>query len=245
MYQYNRLKCRDKETITLREALQVLISIAAVVFLFVSIFVGRTFVAPRVKRAVSYNKLIKKTIKEGEIITFGKYDWNNTWRVLKVEDDRVLVINENCIDFMNMEGEVSSYDPHFSRYFMAYPYIPQDAEIHHGERWKYTGLKKWLNDTYYDVTFNDEEKELFIDTEYGKIFLLSREEAREYFMSNSDRRAQYLKCDYPWWLRSTSSYEINVYNDYVSSDGRIDGNSICYNTSNIGVRPAMWLKLGE
>ena len=37
MNQYNQLKSRDNETITLREALQVLIPIAAVAFLFVSI----------------------------------------------------------------------------------------------------------------------------------------------------------------------------------------------------------------
>ncbi len=249
MERYGQIKSRDRETITLKEVIQVLIPVAAVVFLFGAIYLNQAILAPRFKREFSYRKLIKKTtektIKEGEIITFGKYDWNNTWRVLKVEEDRVLVINENCIDFMNMEGEVSSYDPHFSRYFMAYPYIPQDATIYHGERWKYTGLKKWLNDVYYDVTFNDKEKELFIETEYGRIFLLSREEAREYFENNLDRRAQYLKCDYPWWLRSSSSYETNVYNDYVTSDGRIDGNSICYNSSNIGVRPAMWLKLGK
>ena len=244
MNQYNQLKSRDNETITLKETLQVLIPIAAVVFLFVSIFVGRTFVAPRVKRAVSYNKLIKKTIKEGDVLTLGKYDWNN-WRVLKVENDRVLVINEDCIGVMNMDGIVSNYDPHLGKGFLMYPYIPQDATIYHGERWKYTGLKKWLNDIYFDVTFNDEEKALFCDTENGRIFILSRDEAREYFKSDRDRTAKFIKGNVSWWLRSSSSYEINVYNDYVSSEGKIDGNSICYNSSNIGVRPAMWLKLGE
>jgi hypothetical protein len=249
MERYGQIKSRDRETITLKEVLQVLIPVAAVVFLFGAIYLNQAILAPRFKREFSYRKLIKKTtektIKEGDVLTLGKYDWNNTWRVLKVEDDRVLVINEDCIDLMNMEGSVSNYDPHLGKCFQVYPYIPEDAEIHHGERWKYTGLKKWLNDVYYDVTFNDKEKELFIETEYGRIFLLSREEAREYFMSDSDRRAKYIKYDYPWWLRSSSSYESYVYNDYVTSQGRIDGNSICYNNSNIGVRPAMWLKSGE
>ena len=245
MYQYNQTKSPDSETITRKEVLQVLIPIAAVVFLIVSIFAGQTFVTPRVKRAVSYQKIIKKTIKEGDILTLGKYDWNNTWRVLKVKDDRVLVINEDCIDVMNMDGNVSNYDPHLSKCFLMYPYIPQDAEILHAERWKYTGLKKWLNDIYFDVTFNDEEKALFCETEYGRIFILSRDEAREYFKSDRDRTAKFIRGNVSWWLRSSSSYENNVYNDYVSYTGQIDGNSICYNSSNIGVRPAMWLKLGK
>lgn len=94
-------------------------------------------------------------------------------------------------------------------------------------------------------TFNDEEKALFCETEYGRIFILSRDEAREYFKSDRDRTAKFIKGNVSWWLRSSSSYENNMYNDYVSYTGKIDGNSICYNSSNIGVRPAMWLRIGE
>ncbi|MDR2436733.1 MAG: DUF6273 domain-containing protein, partial [Endomicrobium sp.] len=74
-----------------------------------------------------------------------------------------------------------------------------------------------------------------------KIFLLSIDEANEYFGSDQERIAKYNGKGAWWWLRSPD-YD----GDCVANVG-MDGNVIVYgsnvNYGATGVRPALWLNL--
>ena len=85
---------------------------------------------------------------------------------------------------------------------------------------------------------------MICDTDYGKIFLLSAEEARTYFANNADR------------IAGSSRYETDSYflRDYISVwagdfRNRMHVNSVGaivdpeYETGRHGIRPAMWLDM--
>lgn len=228
-----------------KEILAVVIPIVVIVILLVAIYLSANVIIPSVKRETSYKKIINDSISEGDVLILGNDEWNNSWIVLKIEDSKALIINEECIELLSMNGNLSNYDPHLGRFFMTYPYVPDNAVLNHGEAWKNRGLKKWLNEEYYACAFNDKEKDLISDGNLGKVFILSASEARKYFGENSDRKAVYLNSNMPWWLRSSTVFENVIYNDYVNYDGSINERHICDSGSNIGVRPAMWVKLSQ
>ena len=105
----------------------------------------------------------------------------------------------------------------------------------------------WLNNNYYNSTFSDEEKSLIVDKGYGKVFLLSTDEATNYFKSDDARIAKYKGSSCFWWLRSPGSVVKGVYGTiytaaYVGTSGYVygPGNDV---SPNLGVRPALWLNL--
>lgn len=228
-----------------KEILAVVIPIGGIVIFLLAFCLSVNVIIPSVKKEVSYKKIVSNSISAGDKLYLGNDEWNNSWTVLKIEDSKALIINEECIELLSMNGNLSNYDPHLGRFFMTYPYVPQDAVLSHGEAWKHRGLKKWLNEEYYSYAFSDKEKELISESELGKVFILSASEAREYFSENSDRKAEYLNSNISWWLRSSTVYENVIYNDYVNYDGSINERHICDSGSNIGVRPAMWVNLSE
>ena len=78
-------------------------------------------------------------------------------------------------------------------------------------------------------------------TPHGRIFLLSSQEARLLFDSNSSRRAgEFANTSGWWWLRSPGQLRGSA--SGVNNDGSIDdsGRRI---ERNGGVRPALWLNL--
>ena len=132
--------------------------------------------------------------KVGDIVTFGSYlQWNEEtpeplqWRVLSIdkENHKSLIISEYVID-----GK--KYNDKFVE-----------------TTWASSTIRAWLNDSFMNETFTDEERDLILKThvetpsEYGYerefpggeatedyIFLLSMDEARSYFSNNSDRTAR-------------------------------------------------------
>lgn len=149
--------------------------------------------------------------------------------------------------------------------------MPYNDESFEDTTWAECSLRQWLRHDFSDSAFTEEQKEKielsYLTTpkneKYGtsggggtadRIFLLSIEEATEYFPDDNSRIAApvsaikqkisiYNKknevCD--WWLRSPG------YKGYhavcVENDGEIDdsGSSTFY--TGTGVRPAMWIKL--
>jgi hypothetical protein len=99
-----------------------------------------------------------------------------------------------------------------------------------------------------------------------KVFLLNLEEAHAYFNSNDSRKCaptdyaiskgvetgtvkKQGKATCDWWLRSVSS-DLHYHGFYmkfmtVRGTGTINTKGVHTNTSNIGVRPAIWVKLDE
>ncbi|MCL2079119.1 MAG: DUF6273 domain-containing protein [Oscillospiraceae bacterium] len=167
----------------------------------------------------------------GDVITFGGY----YWRVLDVQDGRALVISG---------------------------YILERREYHspYGEiTWEHSSIRDYLNGEFLS-SFSQADQARIIETTLinnnnpthdtpggnntvDKIFLLSIDEAQQYFANDSarvayesDGRARW------WWLRSPgidANYVAYVDYEYGSiSDFGMSSDDYSY-----GVRPAMWVKL--
>ena len=193
----------------------------------------------------------------GDYIEFGAYEQDNDtsngkepieWLVLDTEEDRALIISKHSL------------------------YAVEYNEDHRDITWEECSLREWLNDEFKEEAFSDKEQSKISTvtivaedhpehgTEAGndttdKIFLLSINEAKEYFDSDDDRickptnyaiaRApswvdeKYDSCW--WWLRSPGFRQYGA--AYVSSDGSIYsyGGDVHYYT--FGVRPALWITL--
>ena len=130
---------------------------------------------------------------------------------------------------------------------------------YHAERenvtWETCDLRAYLNGEFYDKTFSDEEKAWIADSELvndvsgieefetdagndtvDRVFLLSIQEAEEYFMDDAARKAGDSQ---QWWLRTPGKLSQTAAS-YINWWGGIrDGG---FNTGNkYWVRPALWL----
>jgi len=213
--------------------------------------------------------------KVGDIIHLGVVSFTNNqgrkfsddigWRVLAVENDRLLVISRDSIDFR-------SYDRN------NFPIT-----------WEPSALRAWLNSNFYDglpkemrdrtlTTLVTESDNLHFGTKGSndtndKVFLLSVIEAESYFSSDDDRKAVFNFTpkdiselnvnkvpgqgqmgleDYlnhfggiGWWLRSLGMDGAGSDGfgraAVVDSDGRVGIGS--FTSHHAGVRPALWLSL--
>ena len=194
----------------------------------------------------------------GDIIQFGKYDW----RVLEVQNDKILVITEKIIETKKA-------------------YHSKLTNI----TWEKCDLRKYLNENLYNsfsvedkaqiiqVTnknayrFNPDYSIDLIDGNNTKdyIFLLSLAEVYRYFggrkiitthyrtqhgfrvsdENNINRKAVFRDTGnngWWWWLRTIGSYKIA---QYICSDGRVSfrGRHVNFKSDNGGIRPALWLWL--
>ena len=134
-------------------------------------------------------------LKVGDIVTLGTYDMDNdpengkesiTWKVLAIENGKALIISEICVD--------------------AAKYNAQKGEV----TWETSDIRAQLNDeneSFYATAFDEGEKEYILsstiknsdnayhDSEGGndtedRVFLLSFDEAEQYFNSDEDRIAK-------------------------------------------------------
>lgn len=132
------------------------------------------------------------TLQPGDLITMGSYEQDNDltngaepiqWRVLKVEEDKVLVITQQGLDtHAFQEGSMAA-------------------------AWADSSIRLWLMNSFVPAAFTAEElshvlttavstpKHPDYDTDPGpdtmdQLFLLSVQEATEYFDGNADRRLE-------------------------------------------------------
>ncbi len=191
--------------------------------------------------------------KIGDITNYGYYnDEQISWKVLDKENDKVLIISENSI----CERAYNDY--------------------YEAVTWEECSLRHWLNNDFYNTAFDENEKlsikstilsnddNSHFSTEGGndtedKVFLLSIEEAEEYFADDISRVANYNNEQYWWWLRSPGCKTDNIFYKYKFDE--YSGNAACvkptgeifYGGSNVnhdnydlpywGVRPAMWIQI--
>ena len=173
----------------------------------------------------------------GSVIPFGNYDW----RVLDVQNGRALIITEQIIDGNRSYNEALS------------PRIT----------WEECSLRKWLNNEFL-MDFYEDEQEKIISTLLNnrsnpkcgtrggnntedKVFLLSIDEAEQYFKSDDDRRAELNNVWAKWCLRSPSSSSAHASFVNISGSINVEGKT----ESPMGliindvkqIRPAMWIKL--
>lgn len=135
-----------------------------------------------------YNQILMRKAAVGDKITFGTYEQDNVtsngtenieWLVLARENNKILVISDKALDRQ-------LYD---------------NADV----TWENCSLRKWLNDSFLNAAFSEEERALIQSTtlsadknpQYStdpgtattdKVFLLSINEAEKYFNSDEARK---------------------------------------------------------
>lgn len=170
-------------------------------------------------RSSAENNLLERisTTDVGYRVSFGEYNDHSKWIVLAVEEDRTLLLSENCIKNMPLD------------------------ESDENASWDDSSLYAWLNGAYYDTAFSDAEKSII--SEEG-VFLLSSEEIGKYFYTY---KANWFSCiardadgeKTEWWLRSKAEDGGNL---FVNAAGYLSEYGINPSVSS-GVRPAVWVNV--
>ena len=126
--------------------------------------------------------------------------------------------------------------------------------------WENCALRSYLNGEWYNNTFSDEEKDMILTThiensnnsETGtlggndtedKVFLLSIDEANQYFTSDDERVAEYDGNAHMWWLRSPGGDDYSAAR--VGISGIVYANGRNDDLDYYGVRPALWVNLNS
>jgi len=167
----------------------------------------------------------------GDIIQFGGFDWI----VLTVENNQAFILSEKILE---------------KNWFSS----PSDKS----NKWSSCDLREYLNGSFYNSTFSEQEKEMIAETRLttasdertdDKIFLLSVEEVNEYMGDNSHinvrnaRIAEHLATGEIWWWWLRSPGNISICATSVLLVGNIDVDGLAVHDRNGGVRPALWLNL--
>lgn len=199
---------------------------------------------PRVFQLVSKKQ---PSYKGFVTIKFGRYPQASKnenalieWLVLKNDGSKALLISKYALDCQQY---------HTSRIFGT---------------WENCTLRKWLNGTFISNAFSHEEQAMILSTttesanKKDRVFLLSMDEAWEYFSSDSTRQCQgtaycYAQGAYKtgnghcaWWLRSPVCYSGQAAYVYDGNLRSYYGGYSCYvDNDDIAVRPALWINLGS
>jgi hypothetical protein len=190
-----------------------------------------------------------KVDNAGNYVTFGDFDGDPVkWRVLDVDGDKALIITTDIFETYGTE------------------YRPLGFDEGDTLTWENSGFRSYCNSSFLKQTFSEKQIEFILFTDVvndggndtlDRVFLLSIDEAYEYFYSDDDRKADghadsnvYFPAD-EWALRSPRSDVQKEYPAYVTEDGAINEGGVLFDDNpliipgNIGIRPAMWVKLGS
>lgn len=171
--------------------------------------------------AACFDRNVEPPVKAGDIMQFGGYDW----LVLDVQDGKALVISSKILSKRQYHALLTDI------------------------AWEDCDLRKYLNGEFYN-SFSAEDMARIAETTFvdmsgenktDRIFLLSYDEANNYFASDSERIALDMNGVASWWwLRSTIPG--SDFAAIVDSEGSFPGygEKVFYAE---GVRPALWLKL--
>lgn len=204
-------------------------------------------------KACSMKALETGAIEVGDTVVFGSYEQDgNTangaeaieWVALAKEGDKTLLVSRYALDYQ--------------------PYNTSRIPM----SWEDCTLRSWLNGSFLSTAFTEDEQAFIDDTrvtnadngKYGtpggnptvdKVFLLSIDEAEEYFSSDVDRVCTvtaYAKdrgvrtssndgCR--WWLRSPGQAFVLAADVYYDGDVYAHGCEVDFEFS--AVRPALWV----
>ncbi len=194
-----------------------------------------------------YNKYNPGTIHKMGIYNHGTQLKDIEWRVLERNGDKALLISNYIID----RQKFNENSEHTS--------------------WEKCSLRKWLNNDFYNIAFSSSEKSKILTTSlknapnpqhgtssggdtYDKIFLLSMDEVKKYFLSDAYTKCQvtlFAKnkgayCDTLgygcWWLRTPGEYSTEA--SYIFYSGGVSTKGYDVTGTIFGVRPAMWISIG-
>lgn len=175
--------------------------------------------------------------------TFGSYYYQSgskqpiEWIVLERENNKALAISKYALDCKQYHTTKTNIT------------------------WESCTLREWLNNEFINNAFNSEEQAKIQTTSVltgnrtnDKIFLLSVDEARKYFATDSERKCKvtsYAKSNGAyvnedgygvWWLRSLSVMG-GWYAMLIGSDAHISEIGEDVDSTTYGVRPALWINL--
>jgi hypothetical protein len=164
-------------------------------------------------------------------VSFGGYDWI----VLEERDGSSLLLMKNVLEerVYNTVLEPTSWEKCSLRAWLNgsfFQKLPEDARARVAET-------KVINSGNADANMKSGDK-----TD-DKVFLLSLDEAKLYFVSDAARVALYKGHTAWWWLRTPGLEGIAAAT--VGSDGAIGTAGSGVNYQNRGVRPALWARLEE
>lgn len=182
-----------------------------------------------------------------------KFGFNNgldiEWLVLEEDENEMFLLSKDILvskayGLEQEEREKHKDDPDFNN------------------TWRWSSLRKWLNNEFYERAFTDKEKARIIPTEClnvpnrvtgacggdsteDKVFLLSVHEEELYFGQFQDKAERAIAKDcngvvYSWWLRSPGLYGDQA--AFVDTEGYLSDLGDYVSIDTYGVRPAMWIK---
>ncbi len=117
--------------------------------------------------------------------------------------------------------------------------------------WENCTARAWLNDTFYQEAFTDEERRVIVPGATGdNVWLLSADEAGQYFANNDQRacaatehaqqnnaRISAATQTCRWWLRSSGGYLTTAMR--VESNGRVNTTGNLVNYDGVCLRPVI------
>ena len=167
------------------------------------------------------------------------------WRILEETNDRLLLIQDYVLTGHNFS----------------------DSTDGSTVSWENSDVREYLNDTYYNGHFTDEEKKAIVLNDNGdRLFLPSADEIEKYFPTAEERTAHYYSWNTPdvttpivgfgignaynktnytcaYWTRTASKTNYSFSQPtYVTCDGYITSGGRVYNTWSSGVRPMMYIE---
>lgn len=190
----------------------------------------------------------------GKTLILGSYPQDNSespagieWEVIDIIENQALLLSKKCLD--------------------TYPYNKIKTET----TWQYSDLREWLNNQFLNSAFSTKDQSAIISkavspsqnprsnvtsgtTTIDRVFILSHDELAKYNLSKDKIicpatkhaiakgifRSSKTTNSY-WWLR-TPGYT-NKSAIYVTSKGNFDELGDAVNSTNKGIRPALWVDL--
>lgn len=197
-----------------------------------------------------------KKIEEGQVIEMGGF----YWMVLNVvkSKGKALLLSKDCVSYgayadtrYNNTEDMSTFGKIVFKLTGGQEETYIDDVV-----WANSAIRSFLNTSFYNKFFSDEEKNRILKTNinttgkrsnhtYGgedtsdKLFLLSIEEFKKYMYPGESSIALYNGVNRGWWLRSPG-----IDNETVASIdiyGEIEMNK--YQFADLGIRPAMYIKI--
>ena len=215
------------------------------------------------KEALSYALRIRlgslgeatKDCSVGDRIKFGKYEQDNViyngkedveWKILAKNGNKILVISEYALDCQMFNSSLNDVT------------------------WESCSVRRWLNDTFYNAAFSEDEKQLISavnvpadrNPDYvvdpgnatkDKVFLLSVREANRYFGTAEERQCKATTytsgfdinendSGYCWWWLRSPGHSAS-YTASIRIDGTVCSTGNYVINSGIAIRPALWIDL--
>lgn len=142
---------------------------------------------------------ISNRLSTGNVIYFGSFNGKPVaWRIIKTEDDRLLLLADQPVKKLPMHSEMKAVD------------------------YSDSSLKKWLNETFVADFAEDQIERLISTTDGDKVFLFDQAAVKDLLSENVD-----LSAGTDWWIAEksntgfmyvTAAGELNTKGDLVVRD---------------------------